>query len=130
MRRMDVFRPKHTLREYVAQYQREHTQFGTKVTHLIGIPMVLASIPAAVVNPPAAAGLALAGWALQYAGHYLFEGNRPPLANDPFYVLAGPAWVAGEWLQLFGLPIPEAIQPPRAVAHASVTNGEAVAAAS
>lgn len=132
MRRMDVLRPRHSLREYIAQYQREHTQFGTKVTHLIGIPMVVAAIPAAVVNPPAAAGLALGGWALQAVGHYVFEGNSPSIVPDPFYALAGPAWVAGEWLQLFGLPVPEAIQPARKIPaiHSSVTNGEAVAAAS
>jgi uncharacterized membrane protein YGL010W len=127
---MDVPRPKHTLRQYVAQYRRGHTQFGTKVTHMIGIPMVVASIPTALVNPPAALGLALGGLALQVAGHLVFEGNRPAMAADVFYTLAGPAWVMGEWLVLFGLPVPEAIAPADEHSSASVTNGEAMAAAS
>ncbi|MCL2448538.1 MAG: DUF962 domain-containing protein [Polyangiaceae bacterium] len=127
---MDVPRPKHTLREYVAQYRREHTQFGTKVTHMIGIPMVVVAVPTALVNPPAAIGLALGGWALQVVGHVIFEGNRPAMAPDPYYTLAAPAWVAGEWLQLFGLPLPELIAPAEDVSSPTVTNGEAVAAAS
>jgi uncharacterized membrane protein YGL010W len=127
---MDVLRPKHTLREYIARYESEHTQFGTKVTHMIGIPMIVASFPTALVNPPAAAGLALGGWALQFAGHYVFEGNQPAFFDDPYYLLVGPVWVAGEWLQLFGLPVPEAIRSAPSAVHTSVTNGEAVAAAS
>jgi uncharacterized membrane protein YGL010W len=127
---MDVLRPKHTLREYLSRYQREHIQFGTKVTHMIGIPMVVASLPAALVNPPAAAGLALGGCALQFVGHYLFEGNQPALFDDPYYLLVGPVWVAGEWLQLFGLPVPEVLRSVTPAAHGAVTNGEAVAAAS
>jgi uncharacterized membrane protein YGL010W len=130
MRRMELPRPKHTLREYVAQYRREHTQFGTKVTHMIGIPMVVVSIPTALLSPPAAAGLALGGWALQAAGHAMFERSRPPFETDPYYLLAAPVWVAGEWLELFGLPLPEVIAPALGVGHAAITNGEAVAAAS
>jgi uncharacterized membrane protein YGL010W len=127
---MDALRPKHSLREYLARYEREHTQLGTRVTHMIGIPMVVASVPAALVNPPAAVGLALGGWALQVAGHQFFEGNRPAMSTDPYYALVGPVWAAGEWLKLFGWPVPEAIQPAREVAVGSPTNGEATAAAS
>jgi hypothetical protein len=35
--------------------------------------------------------------------------------------------VAAEWLQLFGVPLPEALQP-EPEAHASPLNGEAAAA--
>jgi uncharacterized membrane protein YGL010W len=127
---MEFPRPKHTLRDYLARYQREHTQFGTKVTHMIGIPMIVASVPAALVNPPAAAGLAIGGWTLQFVGHYVFEGNSPAFFDDPYYLLVGPVWVAGEWMQLFGLPLPEMLRSTPAAPHAAVTNGEAVAAAS
>ena len=46
------------------QYATEHTKLGTKLTHMVGIPMIVASIPTAVVNPPLAAGLFAGGWAL------------------------------------------------------------------
>ena len=126
---MNVPWPKHTLREYLALYADEHTQFGTKLTHMIGIPMIVASIPTVFVNPAAAAGLAVGGWALQYAGHYLFEGNDPAFYSDPYYLLVGPVWVTAEWLALFGLPVPEALRTATvAVEPQRKANGQTVAA--
>ena len=127
-RSMVIPRPKHTLREYIALYQDEHKQFGTKLTHMIGIPMIVASIPTALVHPPAAAGLFVAGWALQYVGHYVFEGNKPAFYGDPYYLLVGPVWVAAEWMQLIGLPVPQGLEPATARAHAPATNGGAATA--
>ena len=37
--------------------------------------MIVVSIPAVFVNPFVAAGLFAGGWALQFAGHFLFERN-------------------------------------------------------
>jgi uncharacterized membrane protein YGL010W len=122
---MGALRPKHTLREYMSLYAKEHTQFGTKLTHMVGIPMIVASIPTAFVHPPAAAGLFVGGWALQYIGHYVFEGNKPAFYSDPYYLLVGPVWVATEWMQLFGVPVPESLQPDTERAHASTANGNA-----
>jgi uncharacterized membrane protein YGL010W len=127
--------PQHTLREYIEQYRNEHTQLGTKLTHMVGIPMIVAAFPTALVNPPAAGGLFVGGWALQLIGHKVFEKNKPAFLMDPYYLLVGPAWVAVEWMELLRLPIPEAFkarpadapapeQPPKHV------NGEATAAAS
>lgn len=125
---MEALRPKHTLREYMALYAKEHTQFGTKLTHMVGIPMIVASIPTAFVHPGAALGLFAGGWALQYVGHYVFEGNKPAFYGDPYYLLVGPVWAAAEWLQLFGVPLPDALRP-EAETHASPLNGEATSAA-
>jgi uncharacterized membrane protein YGL010W len=112
-------------------YQEGHANFGTKLTHMFGIPMIVASIPTAFVNPPVAAGLFVGGWALQYIGHYVFEKNKPAFYGDPYYLLVGPVWVTAEWLDLFGLPVPEAMRPaPAAEATATGTNGEVAAAAS
>ncbi len=102
-------RPRHTLREYIGLYQKEHTKLGTKLTHMVGIPMIVVSIPTVFVNPTLAGGLFVGGWALQYIGHYAFEGNKPAFYGDPYYLLVGPAWVAAEWLELLGLPVPEAL---------------------
>ena len=102
--------PKHSLREYIAIYQKEHTTLGNKLTHMVGIPMIVASLPTTVVNPPLGGTMFTAGWALQFLGHYL-EGNKPAFYGDPYYLLVGPAWVAAEWLELLGLPVPEALTP-------------------
>lgn len=123
--------PKKSLREYIGDYQKEHTKLGTKLTHMVGIPMIVASIPTALVSPPVAGGMFVGGWALQYTGHWVFEGNNPAFYTDPYYLLVGPVWVAGEWLALLGLPVPEAIQAATSVdAHEKTVNGEASAAVS
>ncbi|HEX4445487.1 MAG TPA: DUF962 domain-containing protein [Polyangiaceae bacterium] len=103
--------PKHSLREYIAIYQKEHTTLGNKLTHMIGIPMIVASLPTTLVNPLLGGGLFATGWALQFAGHYMFEKNKPAFYSDPYYLLVGPAWVAAEWIELVGLPVPEMLTP-------------------
>jgi uncharacterized membrane protein YGL010W len=124
--------PKRSLREYIALYKDEHTTLGNKLTHMIGIPMIVASLPTALFNPLAGGSMFVAGWGLQYVGHYVFEKNDPAFYSDPYYLLVGPAWVAAEWLELFGLPVPEMLTPATAVQREthSNSNGEAVAAAS
>ncbi len=124
--------PQRSLREYISIYRNEHAHFGTKLTHMVGIPMIVASLPTAVVNPPLAGGMFVGGWALQFAGHYFFEKNKPSFFADPYYLLVGPAWVTAEWLELFGLPVPQALTPaPEAPTHdAKATNGEAATAVS
>jgi uncharacterized membrane protein YGL010W len=103
---MKLPRPRQTLRAYISQYEKEHTDLGTKLTHMVGIPMIVASIPTALVSPPAAGALFIGGWALQYVGHYVFEKNEPAFYGDPYYLLVGPIWVAAEWMRLFRLPVP------------------------
>jgi uncharacterized membrane protein YGL010W len=103
--------PKRTLRQYIGLYKDEHTTLGNKLTHMVGIPMIVASVPTAFVNPLAGGTMFVAGWALQFAGHYVFEKNEPAFYSDPYYLLVGPLWVAAEWLELFGVPVPEAFTP-------------------
>lgn len=98
--------PQHTLREYLDLYRDGHRHLGTKLTHMVGIPMIVAAFPTAIVNPPAAGGLFVGGWALQLIGHKFFEKNKPAFLGDPYYLLVGPAWVAAEWLELLRLPVP------------------------
>ena len=133
---MKLPRPRHTLREYMAQYEREHTHLGTKLTHMVGIPLIVAAFPTALVNPPVAGGMFVGGWALQYVGHFMFEKNKPAFYSDPYYLLVGPVWVAAEWMRLFGVPLPEVLQAAVDGAHAHVgadakmANGEAASHAS
>jgi uncharacterized membrane protein YGL010W len=127
---MKLPQPKHTLREYIALYENEHKHLGTKLTHMIGIPMIVAALPMAFVHPKAAAGLFVGGWALQYVGHYVFEGNKPAFYGDPYYLLVGPLWVAAEWMQAVGLAVPEGLQAEVSRSHACGPNGDAGTAVS
>jgi uncharacterized membrane protein YGL010W len=111
MRAMKIPRPQHSLGNYLALYAREHQKLGTKLTHMVGIPMIVVSLPAALVSPPVAGALFAGGWALQYIGHYVFEHNSPAFYGDPYYLLVGAVWVAMEWLELFRLPIPAILRP-------------------
>jgi uncharacterized membrane protein YGL010W len=121
--------PRHTLREYIGQYAKEHTKLGTKLTHMVGIPMIVASFPTALVNPPVAGGLFVGGWALQVVGHSVFEKNKPAFLADPYYLLVGPVWVAAEWMQMCGLRVPDALTPaPDAPAEEPTSHDQAVAA--
>jgi uncharacterized membrane protein YGL010W len=126
---LDSFRPKKTLREYLDQYADEHKTVGNKVTHMIGIPMIVASLPTMVVAPPVGGTMFVAGWAFQFAGHYYFEKNKPAFFDDPYYLLVGPVWVGIEYAQLLGIPVPEALTGKGEDAPESKTTvvGQAVA---
>ncbi len=103
-----------SLREYLDQYASEHTRLGTKVTHFIGIPMIVASLPLLPVAPPIGAALFAGGWAFQFVGHAVFEKRRPSFFEDPIYLLIGPIWIAIEVAQLLGIQVPIAPQPAAA----------------
>ena len=124
--------PKHSLREYIAIYQKEHTTLGNKLTHMVGIPMIVASLPTSLINPIAGGSMFVAGWALQYVGHYVFEKNQPAFYSDAYYLLVGPAWVAAEWLDSSACRFPKRSRPApdgQSEVHAHA-NGEAAVAAS
>lgn len=108
---MDAGDFKQKLRHYLEAYGRDHRRLSTRLTHFIGIPMIVVSIPMTLVNPLLAAGLFAGGWALQLLGHYVFERNSPSFVGDPFYLLVGPLWVVIEVLQFLGLPLPDYLSP-------------------
>lgn len=87
--------------EYMARYDREHTKAATRLTHVVGIPMIVLSLGVMVVRPLLGLALFGLGWALQFLGHR-FEGNRPAFFGDPIYLLIGVVWAAREiagWLR-------------------------------
>lgn len=85
-----------SLDEYMAQYDREHTNAWNKVMHAIGIPIILAGIILTVLTLWRV-GLAcfVGGWILLFAGHRI-EGNKPAFFQGVVYFLVGPLWVAKE----------------------------------
>jgi uncharacterized membrane protein YGL010W len=93
--------------------------------------MVVASIPTALVNPPAAGCLLAGGWALQVIGHRVFEKNRPAFLSDPYYLLVGPVWALAEWMRVLGLPVPDALKGvAESTVESKTANGEAASAVS
>jgi uncharacterized membrane protein YGL010W len=90
-----------TYSEYMAQYALEHTKRGTKLTHMVGIPLVALSVPVAIMDWRAAIAMFVVGWIFQLVGHRI-EGNRPAFLSDPLYLLVGVAWVCREFGEMLG----------------------------
>ncbi len=92
-------------------YAKEHRSLGCRLTHMFGIPMIFLSLPFmavgwiwAIAHLFVGIGLFVIGWALQLAGHSLFEGNKPVLASSSgrFFTLAcALIFVVQEWKRLF-----------------------------
>lgn len=95
------------LRSYLVKYARDHAHPMTRLTHLVGIPLIVAAIPVAGSRPRLAAGLFASGWALQFLGHYGYEKKSPSFFQDPRYLLVGPIWVLLEVLQRLGISVLE-----------------------
>ena len=97
---------KKPLADYLADYAAAHTKTGTKLTHMVGIPMILASLPLIPLAPPVGVPLFAGGWALQFIGHYVFEKNDPQFFGDPVNLGIGVIWAAKEWAELVGIDLP------------------------
>jgi uncharacterized membrane protein YGL010W len=116
---------KKSFAEYMREYRAAHRQLGTRITHMFGIPMIVASLPITPFNPLLGGSLFVGGWALQFVGHYVFEKNDPQFFGDPVNLAIGAVWAAVEWAELLGvkLPIPGVDEEP------SVDTGATAAAA-
>jgi uncharacterized membrane protein YGL010W len=81
----------------------------------IGLAIVVSSIPLLLVAGAVAghfstlwvwliaAGLFAFGWALQIIGHWLFEGNRPALLENPVQMLISPTYIFAKLFIATGL---------------------------
>ncbi|WP_411501630.1 DUF962 domain-containing protein [Brevibacillus centrosporus] len=74
------------------RYNRDHQHPVNKLTHAIGIPMIVVSLPLFFWNGKWAAVLFILGWIFQFVGHF-FEGNPPSFFKNPVYLLIGPWWI-------------------------------------
>ncbi|OHV36918.1 hypothetical protein CC117_17060 [Parafrankia colletiae] len=85
----------------MAFYRSQHTTRGIRATHLFGIPGVVLSLPLLVARPRAGLPLFAMSWALQVAGHVVFEKNRPALTQGFWtYQLCGLAFWCEEAAEL------------------------------
>lgn len=88
---------------HMAHYRAAHRTLGCRLTHMIGVPMIVASIPILFFNWRWALALFVIGWTFQFAGHRFFEHNRPVLMADPSSPLtyfSALIFVAQEWAQM------------------------------
>jgi hypothetical protein len=68
----------------VAKYRQDHRNPVNHVMHVgIGWPMIAASILLLPFRPLWSLGLFLGGYAVMFAGHFLFERNTPTILKHP-----------------------------------------------
>jgi uncharacterized membrane protein YGL010W len=82
-------------------YRSQHTTKGVRATHIVGIPGVAFSMPVMFARPKVGVPMFLASWALQVAGHMVFEKNSPALSKGFFtYQFCGLAFWCEEMVDL------------------------------
>ena len=87
--------------EKMEYYRSQHTTKGVRLTHLVGIPGVAFSIPVIFAKPRVGLPAFAASWALQVAGHKIFEKNSPALSKGFFtYQFCGLAFWCQEMVDL------------------------------
>jgi uncharacterized membrane protein YGL010W len=86
----------------VENYKAKHRHPLNKLSHSIGIPMIVVSLPLFFFNWRWALAFFIVGWILQFVGHFI-EGNQPAFFQNPFYLLVGPWWLAKRAAAAIGL---------------------------
>jgi uncharacterized membrane protein YGL010W len=76
---------------FMENYKAKHRHPLNRLTHSIGIPMIVISLPVLFFNWRWAIALFVVGWILQFLGH-LIEGNQPAFFRNPVYLIVGPLW--------------------------------------
>ena len=77
---------------FMEDYKAKHQHPLNRLTHNIGIPLIVISLPLFFFNWRWALALFSGGWILQFLGHAI-EGNRPAFFRNPVYLLVGPLWL-------------------------------------
>jgi uncharacterized membrane protein YGL010W len=89
--------------EWIDEYSEGHQHPINRLMHTIGIPMIVISIilvvPSFFIGSLWRIALALfvAGWILQFIGHY-FEGKPPEFFKDYRFLFVGTRWWAKKTL--------------------------------
>lgn len=85
---------------FMEDYKAKHKHPLNRLTHSIGIPMIVVSLPLFFWNWRWALTLFVVGWILQFVGHAI-EGNQPAFFRNPVYLLIGPMWIVRRALGVF-----------------------------
>ncbi|HSE31216.1 MAG TPA: DUF962 domain-containing protein [Pyrinomonadaceae bacterium] len=88
--------------DLLANYKAKHQHPLNRLTHGIGIPMIVVSLPLFLFNWRLALPLFIVGWILQFVGHAI-EGNQPAFFRNPIYLLVGPLWLVRHAAAAVGL---------------------------
>ena len=86
----------------LANYKAKHQHPLNRLSHSIGIPLIVISLPLFLFNWRWAVALFVLGWILQFVGHAI-EGNQPAFFRNPFYLLVGPFWLLRRAASAVGL---------------------------
>lgn len=97
---------------FMEDYKAKHKHPLNRLTHNIGIPMIVVSLPLFFFNWRWALAFFVVGWIFQFIGHWI-EGNQPAFFRNPVYLLIGPLWVARRALAAVGLLKPAANPPAK-----------------
>jgi uncharacterized membrane protein YGL010W len=76
----------------IENYKAKHRHPLNRLSHTIGIPMIVVSAPLFFFNWRWALALFIVGWIFQFVGHAV-EGNQPAFLKNPLYLLVGPWWL-------------------------------------
>jgi uncharacterized membrane protein YGL010W len=87
---------------FIENYKAKHQHPLNKLTHSLGIPMIVISLPLFLFSWRWALALFIVGWTLQIIGHAI-EGNRPAFLRNPVYLLVGPWWLLRRAAAFVGL---------------------------
>jgi uncharacterized membrane protein YGL010W len=78
---------------FMENYKEKHRHPLNKLSHSIGIPLIVVSLPLFFfIKWYWALALFVVGWIFQFLGHAI-EGNQPAFFKNPMYLLVGPAWL-------------------------------------
>jgi len=86
---------------FLDTYKAKHQHPLNRLSHSIGIPLIVLSLPLFFYSWRLAFALFIFGWLLQFAGH-LIEGNRPAFFRSPVFLLVGPWWLLRRGLGILG----------------------------
>jgi uncharacterized membrane protein YGL010W len=87
---------------FMEEYKAKHRHPLNRLTHSIGIPMIVLSLPVLFFSWKWAVVLFVVGWIFQFVGHAI-EGNQPAFFRNPIYLLIGPLWILRRGARALGL---------------------------
>src|ERR1044072_9335172 len=95
--------------DFLANYKAKHQHPLNRLSHSIGIPLIVISLPLFFFNWRLARGVVVVDWLLQFVGHAI-KGNHPAFFNTPVYLLVGPLWLMQRAASAIGLSKPRTVK--------------------
>jgi uncharacterized membrane protein YGL010W len=87
---------------FVDNYKSKHRHPLNRLSHWIGIPMIVVSVPLFFFSWRWGLAFFAVGWVFQFIGHAI-EGNQPAFFHNPIYLLVGPWWLVRRVAEVVGL---------------------------